>query len=92
MIVVYVWCDCGTPGTRGHYYTRTHCPFSGWVAPYVKEVQEAVARLEATGKPLTIAGLRDAGVSPEALKRVLIAEYAAGAEVPEALGVDSFGE
>jgi hypothetical protein len=91
MKVVYVWCDCGSPGGERHYYTGAYCPFSGWIAPYVTEVIQAVAAVELSGRPLTIASLVEAKLCEEALARVLIAEFPSTARVPNALGVDAFG-
>lgn len=92
MTIVFIWCDCGTPPFQRHYYTGRHCPFSGWTAPYVHEVLQAVKALERTGNPLTVDSLISAGLKSEAVERVMIAEFPEDAEVPYALGVGSFGE
>src|SRR5262245_5904134 len=92
MKVVFVWCDCDTHPYQRHYYTGERCPFSGWIAPYVKEVLEAAMRVKRSGEAVTVKALIDAGLLPEALERVMIAEFPDQAEVPYALGVGSFGE
>lgn len=91
MTVVYVWCDCATPPFRRHYYTGEHCWLSGWIAPYVREVMEAVKAVERSGIPVTIKALVDAGRA-EAAERVLVADFPDGADVPWVLGVGSYGE
>jgi hypothetical protein len=92
MKVVYVWCDCGSSDGPRHYYAGSHCPFSGWVAPYVAETIAAVTAVEQSGRPLTIEALAEARLCEKALARVLIAEFPSTAEVPTSLGVDAFGK
>jgi hypothetical protein len=92
MKAVYVWCDCGSPNGPRHYYTGFHCPFSGWVAPYVAETIAAVTAVEQSGKPLTIESLAEVRLSDKALARVLAAEFPSMAQAPSSLGVDAFGK
>jgi hypothetical protein len=89
--VLYVHCDCGSPHSSGHYYTGEHCPFSGWVAPFVREALQAAIALERADTPLTIEALRRVGLSRKALMRVMIAEFPHAAAVPDALGVGCSG-
>jgi hypothetical protein len=89
--VLYIRCDCGSPDSSGHFYTGEHCPFSGWVAPFVREAMQAAGAAERAGTPLTVEALRKAGLSRKALTHVLIAEFLNAATAPETLGVGSSG-
>jgi hypothetical protein len=60
--------------------------------PFVREALEAASKVEGSGKALSLNALTDAGLSPAALERVMLAEFPDQAEVPYALGVGSFGE
>ena len=89
--VLYVWCDCGSPGGPRHFYRGEKCPFSGWVAPCVCEATEAAIAVEQAGAPLSVEALRRAGLSRKALARVMIAEFASVSDSPEVLGIGSSG-
>ena len=90
--LLYVRCDCGSAHGPQHYYRGETCPFSGWVAPFVREALAAAAAAERGGEPLTVESLRRAGLSREALARVMVAEFVSVSMAPEAFGNDSFGE
>ena len=90
MRVLYIRCDCGSPRGPRHYYTGETCPLSGWVAPFVREGMQAADAVERAGEPLTVAALRQAGLSRAALARVMVAEFPIKAAVPESLGVSPF--
>jgi hypothetical protein len=91
MRVLYVLCDCGSPDGPKHYYTGANCPFSGWVAPFVEEALRAAAVLQGAGQSLTVEMLKETGLSPEAMTRVMVAEFAGKIAVPDALGVEASG-
>ena len=85
--ILYLRCDCGSPRGPRHYYTGETCPISGWVAPFVRESLTAAAEVVKVGKPLSVAALREAGLSRKAIARVLIAEFPSVSAVPESLSL-----
>ena len=89
--LLYVRCDCGSASGPQHYYHGETCPFSGWVAPFVREALTAAAAVGQMGEPLTVEGVRRAGLTREAMARVMVAEFADVFVAPEALGIGSSG-
>ena len=59
----------------GHYFEELYCPFDGWTHPGIAAVIAAVRKLRDSGTDITIDLHREAGVSKEVLRRVVIIEF-----------------
>src|SRR5262249_18042839 len=62
--------------TSDHYFAGRVCMDDGWSSDGSRLVAEAVTRLLADERDLTMDALRERGVSEEDLQRVIIVEFA----------------
>ena len=69
----------------GHYFTGEYCPFDGWSSAAAAELAETVERLGQLGKDVTLAELRQAGLSEAALVRTIVIDFGNDASAFEAI-------
>jgi hypothetical protein len=84
--MVQAYCRCN----NGHYFVGEYCPIDGWSSPASKELAEGVQRLIGTGQELSLAELRRAGVSEDALRRAVVIEFGASESAFEALSPEGY--
>jgi hypothetical protein len=84
--MVRVYCRCNS----GHYFMGEYCPIDGWSSAASKELTEAVGRLTATGRAISLVELRKAGVSEEAFKRTIVIEFGANDSAFEAISPEGY--
>ena|SRR5438309_10085344 len=79
MVKLYWRCNAG------HYISTERCPWDGWTPPEIGELCSAADSLAKQGTVPSIAALRDAKVSDQALQRAIVVEFGDGRAVFEAL-------
>jgi len=84
--MVQVYCRC----TSGHYFIGKYCPIDGWSSSASKELTEAVERLTAAGRAISLTDLRSAGVSEDAMKRTIMIEFGASDSAFEAISPEGY--
>ena len=84
--MVQAYCRCN----NGHYFVGEYCPIDGWSSPASKELVEGVKRLIGTGQEISLAELRRAGVSEDALRRTVVIEFGASESAFDALSPEGY--
>jgi hypothetical protein len=84
--MVQAYCRCN----NGHYFVGEYCPIDGWSSPASKELVEGVKRLIGTGQEISLAELRRAGVSEDALRRSVVIEFGASESAFDALSPEGY--
>jgi hypothetical protein len=79
--LVRAFCRC----TSGHRFLGECCPFDGWSSAASSELAAAVERLTSAGQAVSLASLRQAGVSHETLERTMVIEFGGAASSFEVL-------
>jgi hypothetical protein len=74
----------------GHYFTGIHCPLDGWSSQASVELDEACRRLEAAGHAISLATLREAGVSPCSLERIIVIQFGSDESAFEAVAPEGY--
>lgn len=59
----------------GHWFQGSCCPLDGWSSQASEELAQACQRLRETDRPISIATLLEAGVSPASLSRIIVIEF-----------------
>lgn len=80
------YCRCNS----GHYFTGECCPFDGWSSAASKELAQAVKKLRVLGREVSVAELRDSGVSDATLWRTIIIEFGTDASSFEAVSPEEY--
>jgi hypothetical protein len=60
---------------RGDYFCTKCCPFDGWTSVQINELFGAAEKLRSEKVVPTVAGLRERGVSEEAIQRCIVIEF-----------------
>src|SRR5688572_21015158 len=84
--MVQAYCRCN----NGHYFVGEYCPIDGWSSPASKASVEEVTRLIGTGQEISLAELRRAGVSEDALRRAVVIEFGASESALDALSPEGY--
>lgn len=71
--------------TGGHYFAGEYCTFDGWSSAAAAELAETVERLRQLGKAITLAELRNAGLSDAALARTIVIDFGNDASAFDAI-------
>jgi len=74
----------------GDYFSTVYCPFDGWSSENSAALFRAVDRLQRQDTPLTLAALKDAGLSDEAIRSCVIIEFGDSNSAFEALSPSSY--
>ena len=80
------YCRCNS----GHYFTGEFCPFDGWSSPASRELTEAVVRLTATDRAVSLEELRKVGVNAATLARTIVVEFGSIAALFDALAPEEY--
>jgi hypothetical protein len=60
----------------GHYFSGgPNCPLDNWSSPQSREFAQAVEQLTQEGQEVSIQGLRDRGLSDEALRQIIVVDF-----------------
>ena len=84
MVQLYSRCN------SGHYFIGEYCPIDGWSSPASKELTEVAERLAATGRGISVAELRRAGVSEGAIRRAIVIEFGSSDSAFEAISPEGY--
>src|SRR4051812_8122571 len=74
----------------GHYFRGACCPLDGWSSDASRELTAAGERLSRSGRPLTLAHLREEGVSENSLKRIIVIEFGSASSAFDALSPEGY--
>ncbi len=74
----------------GHYFRGACCPLDGWSSPASRELDAACQKLSASGRPVSLASLREAGVSEASLLRVVVIEFGSADAMFDALSPEGY--
>src|SRR5437588_10420084 len=75
----------------GHYFRGVCCPLDGWSSAASRELDAACQKLTASGRTVSLASLREAGVSEAALSRVIVIEFGAAEAMFDAVSPEGYG-
>ena len=84
--MVQAYCRCNS----GHYFVGEYCPIDGWSSTASKELTEAVERLLGTGREISLAELRSAGVSEATIRRTLVIEFGVSESAFDAISPEGY--
>jgi hypothetical protein len=59
----------------GHYFRGVCCPLDGWSSAASEELDASCRKISASGRPISLASLREAGVSEPSLSRIIVIEF-----------------
>lgn len=79
MTIAYFRC------VNGHYFSGASCQFDGWQSAASVELATAVSSIVAGGNKISIAKLREYGVSEDAIKRAVIFDFGAESSLFDAV-------
>lgn len=65
------FCRC----IRGHFHVGESCPIDGWHSAESAAITRAVQDIQNNGEQPTIEALRRAGLSTDAMRRVIVIEF-----------------
>lgn len=74
----------------GHYFRGSHCPLDGWSSQASKELDKACQLLDDQGRALSVAALREAGVSPESMKRIIVVDFGCESSVFDLIAPEGY--
>jgi hypothetical protein len=74
----------------GHYFRGPCCPLDGWSSAASRELDAACHRLSASGRPVSLASLREAGVSDSSLSRIIVIEFGCAESVFDAVSPEGY--
>jgi hypothetical protein len=81
------YCRC----SNGHYFAGEYCPFDGSSSPAAKELTQALERMTLLGGgDVSLARLRQAGLSETTLERVIVVEFGASESAFEAVAPQEY--
>ncbi len=80
------YCRCNS----GHYFSGESCPYDGWSSPASSELTDAVARLTAMDKEVSIEELKKLCVSSETLWRTIIVSFGTALSIFDALSPETY--
>jgi len=74
----------------GHYFRGVCCPLDGWSSAASEELDTACRRLAAAGRAVSLASLREAGVSQGSLRRIIVVEFGCEESVFDAVSPEGY--
>jgi hypothetical protein len=74
----------------GHYFMGACCPLDGWSSAASRELAAACQKLTASGRPVSLASLREAGVSESSLSRIIVIEFGSAEGVFDAVSPEGY--
>ena len=74
----------------GHYFRGVCCPLDGWSSTASRELDAACQKLAASGRPVSLATLREAGVSESSLLRIIVIEFGSAESVFDAVSPEGY--
>lgn len=80
-MVTYAYSRCN----GGHYFRGVYCPLDGWSSTASRELDAACQRLSASSRPISLASLREAGVSESSLPRIIVIEFGTAESASDAV-------
>ncbi|SRR5579885_3800000 len=85
-MVVYAYSRCN----GGHYFRGACCPLDGWSSAQSRELDAVCQRLSAAGRSVSVASLREAGISESSLARIIVIEFGSAASAFDALSPEGY--
>jgi hypothetical protein len=74
----------------GHYFSGPRCPLDGWSSDASRELAAACERLASGGRPVSMAALRQEGVSECSLQRIIVIEFGSESSVFDAISPEGY--
>lgn len=84
--MIKAYCRCNS----GHYFVGESCPLDGWSSAASTELTNAVERIINSEQKISVAALREVGVSEATLKRTVVVEFGSDTAVFDAISPDGY--
>ena len=84
--MIWAYCRCNS----GHYFVGEYCPLDGWSSLAAKELVKVTRRVLASGRELSLQGLRQAGLSEATAQRTIVIEFGTDAGAFDAVSPEGF--